>query len=365
MISYIAFFILFHITIDIYKNMSIIWLNNFVKTQSIQRDQSLQIKGKETMNETLNRIQKIGILPVAALDDAKHAIPLAEALSNGGIPCLEVSFCTSAAEESIRQIAKQFPKMLIGAGTITTAEQASLAIHAGAKFIISPEFSPAVIDYCIEKAIPVIPQVSSSDDVKKAVSFGLDTVNFLPDGKDNGLNQLNTLNSTNDPITFLPSGGICKDDISSYLAFDSVLACSWLVNQELIQAGEFGKISALAAETMQTMLGFELAHVGINLDSEAEADKTAGIFESMFHFPKRPGAGSIFAGTAIECMVPPFFGTKGHIGIATNSIGRARSYFERAGYHFNESSAKFINNQMIVIYFEEEVGGFAVHILQR
>lgn len=317
------------------------------------------------MNETLDMIQKIGILPVAAFDDAKNAIPLAEALSNGGIPCLEVSFCTDTAEESIRQISKQFPQMLIGAGNITTAEQTILAIHAGAKFIISPELSPAVINTCIKKDTPVIPRVSSPDDVKEAVSFGLGTVNFLPDGKADVFHQLNTLNSANDSITFLPTGIICEDDISSYLAFDSVLACSWLVNQELIKTGEFEKISALAAQTMQTMLGFELAHIGINLDSEAEADKTAGIFESMFHFPKRPGAGSVFAGTAIECMVPPFFGTKGHIGIATNSIGRARSYFERAGYHFNESSAKFINNQMIVIYFEEEVGGFAVHILQR
>lgn len=316
------------------------------------------------MNEVLNNIQKIGIIPVAALHDAKNAVPLAKTLCRGGVPCVEVPLDTEAAEESIGIMSEQFPQMLIGAGSVLTAEQVGHAIHAGAGFIISPEFSPAVIKYCIDRAIPVIPAVSSPDEVEAAISFGLDAVSICPRAQDDSLSMIQTMDSSCN-IKFIPSVNIHEKNISSYLALDNVSACTWTVDQELIQAGKFEEICRLTTKTVQTLLGFEFAHIGINLNDDDEADKTAGMFGTMFGFPKRSGTDSIFSGTAIECMKPPYFGTKGHIAIATSSIVRAKNYFEAAGYKFQESSAKFNDNKMIVIYFEEEIGGFAVHILQR
>ena len=106
------------------------------------------------MNEVLEKIQKIGIVPVVVLNDAKDAAPLAKALCDGGLPCAEVTFHTEAAEESIRIMAEQFPQMLVGAGTVLTTEQVDRAVAAGAKFIVSPGLNPKVVKYCIEKGVP-------------------------------------------------------------------------------------------------------------------------------------------------------------------------------------------------------------------
>lgn len=105
------------------------------------------------MNEVLEKIQKIGIVPVVVLNDAKDAAPLAKALCDGGLPCAEVTFRTEAAEESIRIMAEQFPQMLVGAGTVLTTEQVDRAVAAGAKFIVSPGLNPKVVKYCIEKGV--------------------------------------------------------------------------------------------------------------------------------------------------------------------------------------------------------------------
>ena len=102
-------------------------------------------------------IQKMGVVPVVVLNDAKDAAPLAKALVEGGLPCAEVTFRTDAAEESIRIMANEFPEMFVGAGTVLTIDQVDRAVAAGAKFIVSPGFDPEIVDYCLEKDIPVFP----------------------------------------------------------------------------------------------------------------------------------------------------------------------------------------------------------------
>ena len=132
------------------------------------------------MNEVLEKISKIGIVPVVVLDDAKDAEPLAEALIKGGLPCAEVTFRTAAAEESIRIMAQKFPEMLVGAGTVLTTEQVDRAVNAGAKFIVSPGLNPKIVKYCIEKGVPVTPGTSNPSDVEAAIELGLDVVKFFP-----------------------------------------------------------------------------------------------------------------------------------------------------------------------------------------
>ena len=117
---------------------------------------------------------------MVVLDDAKDAAPLAKALCEGGLPCAEVTFRTAAAEESIRIMAKGFPDMLVGAGTVLTTEQVDRAVNAGAKFIVSPGLNPTVVKYCVDKGIPVTPGTSNPSDVEMAISLGLDVVKFFP-----------------------------------------------------------------------------------------------------------------------------------------------------------------------------------------
>ena len=121
------------------------------------------------MNEVLEKIGKIGIVPVVKLDDAKDAVPLANALIKGGLPCAEVTFRTDAAEEAIRLISEKFPEMLVGAGTVLTTEQVDRAISAGAKFIVTPGYNGKIVKYCIDKNIPNTPGCPSSSDIEAAI----------------------------------------------------------------------------------------------------------------------------------------------------------------------------------------------------
>ena len=121
------------------------------------------------MSELLQRVQEMGVVPVVVLNDAKDAAPLAKALVEGGLPCAEVTFRTDAAEESIRIMANEFPEMFVGAGTVLTIDQVDRAVAAGAKFIVSPGFDPEIVDYCLEKEIPVFPECITPSEVAQAV----------------------------------------------------------------------------------------------------------------------------------------------------------------------------------------------------
>ena len=321
------------------------------------------------MNEVLEKIQKIGIVPVVVLDDAKDAAPLAKALCEGGLPCAEVTFRTAAAEESIRIMAKEFPEMLVGAGTVLTTEQVDRAVNAGAKFIVSPGLNPTVVKYCVDKGIPVTPGTSNPSDVEMAISLGLDVVKFFPAEQAGGINMIKAMAAPYTQMKFMPTGGINAKNINSYLAFDKILACggSWMVKKDLVAAGEFDKIRDLTKEAVQTMLGFELAHIGINCDNETEAEKTADAFDGLFGFTKKVGNSSVFAGSALEVMKTPYLGKNGHIAVKTNYIERAVNYLSTVlGVEFNEESAKRdAKGNLKAIYLKEEIGGFAIHLVQK
>lgn len=264
-------------------------------------------------------------------------------------------------------MAKEFPEMLVGAGTVLTTEQVDRAVNAGAKFIVSPGLNPTVVKYCVDKGIPVTPGTSNPSDVEMAISLGLDVVKFFPAEQAGGINMIKAMAAPYTQMKFMPTGGINAKNINSYLAFDKILACggSWMVKKDLVAAGEFDKIRDLTKEAVQTMLGFELAHIGINCDNETEAEKTADAFDGLFGFAKKVGNSSVFAGTAVEAMKSKGLGSKGHIAVATNSVVRAKNYLEMMGYKFNEESAKFKGDKMTAIYLADEIGGFAVHLVQK
>ncbi len=320
------------------------------------------------MNAVLEQIQKIGIVPVVVLNDVKDAAPLAKALCEGGLPCAEVTFRTAAAEESIRVMTTEFPEMLVGAGTVLTIEQVDKAVNAGAKFIVSPGLNPKIVKYCVDNNIPVTPGVTSPSQVEQAIELGLDVVKFFPAEAAGGLPMIKAMAAPYTAMKFMPTGGISAKNINEYLAFDKIIACggSWMVSGDLVKAGAFDKITELTREAVMTMLGFEIRHVGINCESEAEAEDTVNKFEKMFGFGKKAGNSSIFAGTAIEAMKTPYLGAKGHIAIATNSIPRALAYLEGIGVEFDMETAKCNDaGKMLAVYMKEEISGFAVHLLQK
>lgn len=157
-----------------------------------------------TMNE---KIAEFGVVPVVVLEDAKDAKPLADALVKGGLPCAEVTFRTDAAEESIRIMTREYPDMLVGAGTVLTVEQADKAVNAGAKFIVSPGFDEKIVDHCMENGIPVFPGCITPSEVAQAVKRGLRVVKFFPAEQFGGVNTIKALAAPYTTIKFMPTGG--------------------------------------------------------------------------------------------------------------------------------------------------------------
>ena len=320
------------------------------------------------MNDVLQRIQKMGIVPVIKLDDAKDAVPLAKALCEGGLPCAEVTFRTAAAEESIRLMSKAYPYMLIGAGTVLTTEQVDLAMKAGATFIVSPGLNPKIVRYCVDKGIPITPGCANPSDIEAAIELGLEVVKFFPAEAAGGLAMIKAMSAPYVNMKFMPTGGINAKNLNSYLDFSKIIACggSWMVSDELVKTGEFDKITTLTKEAVSLMLGFELRHIGINASDEKQADTIASSFGDLLGFTKNVGSSSIFIGTGIEVMKQPYLGQKGHIAIQTNYIDRAIFHLEEQGYTFLPESKKYNkNDKLIAIYLKEEIGGFAVHLVQK
>lgn len=321
------------------------------------------------MNQVLEKISKIGIVPVVKIDRVEDALPLAKALCAGGLPCAEVTFRTEAAAGAIKVMTDNFPDMCVGAGTVLNAAHVDAAIEAGVDFIVSPGLNPKTVKYCIEKNIPITPGTSSPSDIEQAIELGLDCVKFFPAEQSGGLDKIKAMAAPYVNMKFMPTGGISAKNLKSYLDFDKIIACggSWMVPADLINAGEWDKIEQLTREAVQTMLGFEIAHVGVNAENEAEATKAANRFAFIFGMPVKDGNSSIFAGSALEVMKTPYLGKNGHIAIRTNYIERAVNYLENVlGVEFNQESAKRDEKgKLKAIYLSEEIGGFAVHLVQK
>lgn len=205
------------------------------------------------MNEVLMKIGQMGIVPVVVLNDVKNAVPLAQSLINGGLPCAEVTFRTEAAQQSIAEISKNFPQMFVGAGTVLTTEQVDRAVDAGAKFIVSPGFNPKVVEYCIKKGYPVTPGIMTPTELEMALEFGLDVVKFFPAENAGGLKMIKAMAAPYTKMKFMPTGGINPQNVREYLQCDKILACggSWMVKGDLINGGNFAEIEKLTKEASQ------------------------------------------------------------------------------------------------------------------
>jgi 2-dehydro-3-deoxyphosphogluconate aldolase/(4S)-4-hydroxy-2-oxoglutarate aldolase len=184
------------------------------------------------------------LVPVIVIEDAQQAKGLADALVKGGLPCAEVTLRTAAAVDALKRITSEHPDMLVGAGTVLTPQQARAARDAGAKFIVAPGFSAAVVDYCQENEIPVFPGVCTPTEIEMALSKGLKTVKFFPAEPIGGLNYLKAIAAPYGDVNFIPTGGITTKNVHEYLAFTKVIACggSWMAPADAISAGDFARI---------------------------------------------------------------------------------------------------------------------------
>lgn len=198
-------------------------------------------------------LAKYGIVPVVVLNDAKDALPLADALIQGGLPCAEVTFRTQAAEEAIALMSSAYPQLLVGAGTVLTTQQVDRAVNAGAKFIVSPGFDPEVVDYCLDKNIPIFPGCITPSEVAQAVKRGLTLIKFFPAEQAGGLAMIKAMAAPYPMVKFMPTGGINAGNVGDYLNASCVCCCggSWMVKGDMISQGRFEEITALTREAVE------------------------------------------------------------------------------------------------------------------
>lgn len=320
------------------------------------------------MNAVLKKIADVGIVPVVRLDSPDQAVPLGRALIAGDLPVAEVTFRTDAAEESIRRLTAEVPGLLVGAGTVTTVEQAKKAVAAGARFLVSPGFNPSVVRYCVDNGIPITPGVNSPSQIEQGLELGLSVLKFFPAEQSGGLEMLKAFAGPYGAVRYIPTGGISAKNMVDYLSFPKVLAVggSWMVKPELIAAGNYAEVTRLCREAVMTALGFELRHLGVNESDENAALKDAQKMEELFGFAVKQGNSSNFAGIGFEFMKTPYLGKNGHIAIATVSVDRAVAYFASKGIGTRpETEKRDASGALTVAYLEIEVGGFALHLVKK
>ncbi|WQZ09292.1 bifunctional 4-hydroxy-2-oxoglutarate aldolase/2-dehydro-3-deoxy-phosphogluconate aldolase [Helicobacter pylori] len=192
------------------------------------------------------------IVPVVVIENIKDAVPLAQSLIEGGIPIIEVTLRSSCALEAIELIAKNVPKMRVGAGTILNPTQLEQAQNRGAEFLISPGLTIKLLEHAKKKDMPLIPGVSSSSEVMQALELGYSALKFFPAEYCGGVKLLNAFNGPFKGVKFCPTGGISADNMRSYLNLENVLCVggSWLTPKNLIQNKEWDKITEICKRVL-------------------------------------------------------------------------------------------------------------------
>ena len=199
----------------------------------------------------LEQVSRLKVIPIISIDDADAASPLGDALLAGGLPLVEITFRTDAAEAAIRALARR-DDLLVGAGTVLNPDTAKRALDAGAQFLVTPGFNPKTVRWCLDHNIPVLPGTSSATDLEIALDHGVTTVKFFPAESLGGVKTLKVLSGPFAMFRFVPTGGITADQMEQYLAFPKVLAVggSWMATKELLAARKFDEITRLTKDAV-------------------------------------------------------------------------------------------------------------------
>jgi 2-dehydro-3-deoxyphosphogluconate aldolase/(4S)-4-hydroxy-2-oxoglutarate aldolase len=205
-----------------------------------------------------DRFHAVGVIPVLEIDSASHAVPTAEALSAGGLPIAEVTLRTDAGLESIRNIARSLPDVLVGAGTVINLKQAKAARDAGAQFLVSPGMAEDVVLWAQKNQVPVLAGAVTPTEIMRGINLGLTLLKFFPSETMGGLKAIKAISDPFPQVRFIPTGGIRLDNLAEYLRMEKVHAVggSWMAKRSMIAEGRFEEIQRMAGETGQVMAEF-------------------------------------------------------------------------------------------------------------
>lgn len=318
--------------------------------------------------DAINIIKAHGVIPVLGLNNPDTAPKVAAALRKGGLPLLEITMRSERAMECLKAIKAEIPEMLVGAGTILCCDQVDEAKQAGADFIVTPGFNAEVVKHCLGLGLPVVPGCVTPTEIEAGMALGLSIFKFFPAEALGGMENIKQLCGPYSSIQFIPTAGINLSNMERYVSSDKIAAVggSFMAPTAMVDAEDWEGVTALCQKAVEKSLGFSLAHIGINAENRQEGVSTARWFAERFGFPVKEGGRSNFAASYVECCNQKFPGKFGHIGIFTLSPERAVAYFKARGIplraEFKNVDAK---GNLVAVYLEEEVGGFAVHIVKK
>ncbi|MCR2812200.1 bifunctional 4-hydroxy-2-oxoglutarate aldolase/2-dehydro-3-deoxy-phosphogluconate aldolase [Microbacterium sp. zg.Y1090] len=196
------------------------------------------------MNQVLALLRPHRIVPVVTADSSGQAVAIAGALADGGVPVAEITFRTAAAADAIAAVAAR-GDVLVGAGTVVRPDQVDAAVDAGARFIVSPGTSRAVVERCRLRGVPVLPGAVTATEIQAALELGITTVKFFPAAASGGAAALRALAAPFGEVTLVPTGGIGPDDLADYFAIPAVPAVgmSWMLPEAAVGAGDWAEVT--------------------------------------------------------------------------------------------------------------------------
>lgn len=194
------------------------------------------------------KLREIMVIPVAVLDDMDTVLPTAKALCEGNLPAIEITFRTTIAADAIAAIKKEYPEMIVAAGTVLTVEQVNAAVDAGADFLVSPGLNPTTLAAAKKCGIPMIPGICTPTEAEAALEQGLSLVKFFPAEAAGGLPMIKAMSAPYQVLSFMPTGGISMDNLEKYLQFSKIAACggSFMLSKEMLKNKDYAKITELS-----------------------------------------------------------------------------------------------------------------------
>ncbi len=321
------------------------------------------------MNTVFERIRNTGIVPVIQLEDASLAVQLAASLLDGGIDIAEITYRTAAAEESIRNISKHCPDMLVLAGTVLSVEQAQSAVSAGAKCIVSPGYDEEVVEWCIKNNVAVIPGIADASQIQKALKKGLHVLKLFPAESLGGTKVLDAFAGPFAQCMFMPTGGINADNMTLYAKKKNVIAISgsWIATKQNIASQDWESITLASERALLSLQGFEFAHVGMNSTNESQVQDAAVLLKAFGFLPVEK-EDSIFCGSDFE-ILKPTSKEKNHITILANNIERALHYLNKKGFALVDGTQQYAgtgeNKALSFVQLNKSLCGFDIHLKRR
>jgi 2-dehydro-3-deoxyphosphogluconate aldolase / (4S)-4-hydroxy-2-oxoglutarate aldolase len=210
-----------------------------------------------TQESILDRVARYGIVPVIAIEKVEAALPLADALLEGGLPVVEITFRTAAAAEVIRKLSQERPQLVVGAGTVLTAANLEAARSSGATFAVAPGLNPEIVKHARQLGLPFVPGVATPTDIEQGLALGCQLLKFFPAEALGGVAMLEALSAPykHTGVRFVPTGGVSPANLESYLKLDTVAAVggTWLARKEDLAAGKWAEVRARCQAALATV----------------------------------------------------------------------------------------------------------------